>query len=288
MDEALETTQPQTFRQRVGEWIEGAWARNVIVTLIVLNAITLGLETSPTAVAYAGGFLRGVEHFVLGVFVVEMIVKLYAFGPRFFRSGWNVFDIFIIGVSLVPGSGPFSILRSLRILRILRLLSTIGRLRMIIESLLAAIPSIGWIVFLLVLVFYIFGVMGTQLFGATFPDWFGSVGASMYTLFQVMTLESWSMGIARPVMEAYPHAYLYFIPFILISSLTILNVFIGIIVNTMQALHWEEEDEKRAAAEARAHAEREEMLAHLRRLSVQVEQLQSRLAEQPDSGRRPD
>jgi voltage-gated sodium channel len=276
----------QSLRVRAGEWIESRGPRNFIVALIVLNAIALGLETSPTAMEHAGGVLRAIEAGVLTIFVVEILIKLYAFGPRFFRSGWNVFDFAIVAISLVPGTGPFAILRSLRILRVLRLLSTVRRLRMIIDSLLAAIPSIGWIVFLLFLVFYIFGVMGTQLFGASFPAWFGSVPASMYTLFQVMTLESWSMGIARPVMEVYPHAYLFFIPFILISSLTILNVFIGIIVNTMQALHWEEEDVKRIAAEAAAHAEREEMLTHLRRLTVQVEWLQSELTARRDADSR--
>ena len=278
MERTVDADRQPGKRERVGIWIESPGPRNFIIGLIVINAITLGLETSPTVRHYAGGLLQAAEVAVLTVFVLEILLKLYAFGPRFFRSGWNVFDFVIVGISLVPGTGPLSILRSLRILRVLRLLSTIGRLRMIIESLLAAIPSIGWILFLLLMVFYIFGVMGTQMFGGSFPEWFGSVGASMYTLFQVMTLESWSMGIARPVMEVYPHAYLFFIPFILISSLTILNVFIGIIVNTMQALHWEEEDEKRAAADAAAHAEREEMLAHLRRLAQQVDRMEARLA----------
>src|SRR5690606_21710686 len=194
-----------------------------------------------------------------------------------------LFDFLIVGVSLLPGSGPLAILRSLRILRVLRLLSSIRRLRLIIESLLAAIPSIGWILFLLLMVFYIFAVMGTHLFGAAFPEWFGTVPASMYTLFQVMTLESWSMGIARPVMEQFPHAYLYFVPFVLISSLTILNVFIGIIVNTMAGLHAEAENAARAEAEAKAHAEREEMLTLLRQLAAQVDDLrQSQRSRAPE------
>ena len=263
------------FRQRLGEWMESPPVRNFIIAVIIINAISLGLETSDWMQREFGELLVALEHTVLAIFVVEIALKLFAFGHRFFRSGWNLFDFAIVGISLVPGTGPLAILRSLRILRVLRLLSSIRRLRMIIESLLAAIPSIGWIVVLLVMVFYIFAVMGTHIFGDAFPDWFGSVGASMYTLFQVMTLESWSMGIARPVMAEFPHAYLYFVPFILISSLTILNVFIGIIVNTMHALQVEEENRERAESEAKAHAEREEMLELLRTLSTQVDALRA-------------
>lgn len=271
------------FRERLGAWVESAAVRNFIVAVIIINAITLGLETSATVQRHFGEALAFGEQLILGIFVVEIVLKLIAFDRHFFRSGWNLFDFLIVGVSLVPGSGPLAILRSLRILRVLRLLSSIRRLRLIIESLLAAIPSIGWIVFLLLMVFYIFAVMGTHLFGAAFPEWFGTVPASMYTLFQVMTLESWSMGIARPVMEQFPHAYLYFVPFVLISSLTILNVFIGIIVNTMAELHAEAENAARAEAEAKAHAEREEMLTLLRQLAAQVDELrQSQRSRAPE------
>lgn len=267
------------FRQRLGEWVESAAVRNFIIAVIIINAIALGLETSAWMQQNFGELLVLLDTVVLGIFVVEILLKLFAFGGRFFRSGWNLFDFAIVGIALVPGTGPLAILRSLRILRVLRLLSSIKRLRMIIESLLAAIPSIGWITLLLMMVFYVFAVMGTHLFGATFPDWFGSVGASMYTLFQIMTLESWSMGIARPVMQEFPHAYLYFVPFILISAFTVLNVFIGIIVNTMQALHAEEENKQRAESDAKAHSEREEMLVLLRQLASQVEELKARSQE---------
>lgn len=265
------------FRQRVADWVESPAVQNFIVAVIIINAIALGLETSPAIMERIGPFLQVLDATILGIFVIEIFVKLFAWRLRFFRSGWNLFDFFIVGVSLVPGSGPLSILRSLRILRVLRLLSSIKRLRVIIESLLAAIPSMGWIVLLLGMVFYIFAVMGTQMFGAEFPQWFGSVGASLYTLFQVMTLESWSMGIARPVMAQFPYAWAYFVPFILISSLTILNVFIGIIVNTMQSVHAEEEQAYHQAMEEKAHSEREEMVMLLRDLKQQVDELQRRL-----------
>ncbi len=269
----MEMVQRHSFRQRAGELVESRPFQNLIVALILINAITLGLETSAFAQRYIGGLLLWIEWTILTAFVVEIGLKLFAFGTRFFKSGWNVFDFIIVAIALAPQTGAFSILRALRILRVLRLLSTVGRLRAIVESLMRAIPSIGWIGGLLVLVFYIFGVMGTELFGASFPDWFGNVALSMYTLFQVMTLESWSMGIARPVMEVHPYAWLYFVPFILVTSFTVLNLFIGIIVNTMQSLHWEEEEAARIDSEARARAERERMVKLLEELHAKVDRM---------------
>jgi len=272
----MATVQKHSLRQLAGDFIESPRVQNVIIAVILINAVTLGLETSELAQRHIGGLLQWAERLILGIFVVEILLKLFAYHHRFFKSGWNVFDFVIVGASLMPDAGPFSILRALRILRVLRLLSTVGRLRVIIESLIRAIPSIGWITTLLMLVFYIFGVMGTKLFGGTFPAWFGDVGLTMYTLFQIMTLESWSMGIARPVMEVYPYAWLFFVPFILITSFTVLNLFIGIIVNTMQSLHWEEEDAKRDEIEARAHAERERMFTMLEELHAKVDRMEKK------------
>ena len=271
------TTKQNRIRQELAVWIESRKIQNLIIGLIVVNAIVLGLETSPVlAERWSGGF-RVFEILVLTLFSAEILLKLYCFELRFFRSGWNLMDFFVVGISLVPAAGPFAVLRSLRILRVLRLLSTVPRLRHLTESLLAALPSIGWITFMLGLVFYVFGVLGTELFGTIFPQWFGSLGASVYSLFQIMTLESWSMGIARPVMAIYPWAWMFFVPFILISSFTILNLFIGIIVNSMQAMHWEEEEEKRLEQELTAQAEREEMLTLIRDTANTVRQLEARL-----------
>src|SRR5690606_20701847 len=216
-----------------------------------------------------GTVLLWLNQGVLAVFVAELVIKLVAFGPRFFRSGWNVFDFLIVGIALVPASGPLQILRSLRILRVLRLLSTVQRLRMLVDSLLQALPGIGWTAALLLMMFYVFGVMGTELFGEQFPDWFGSLGKSAYTLFQIMTLESWSMGIARPVMETFPYAWAFFVPFILIATFTMLNLFIAVIVNAIQAEHDAEhavevkqiESVVSAHADERADAIQEELRA---------------------------
>ncbi|MDN3518932.1 ion transporter [Aquisalimonas lutea] len=264
------------LRSRLGAWIEHRRVQTFIIVLICINAVTLGLETFDVVQRHFGGALALLESAVLAVFVLEIVIKLVAFDYRFFRDGWNVFDFAIVGISLMPASGPFTVLRALRILRVLRLVAKVGRLRMIVESLLRAIPSIGWIAFLLGLVFYIFGVIGTKLFGDGFPDDFGHLGLTLYSLFQVMTLESWSEEIARPVMEQHPLAWVYFISFIMLSAFTVLNLFIGIIVNTMQEGHMEEADAKRRESEQKAHWERERMLRLIEELHEKVERLEQR------------
>ena len=265
------------WRQRLGDWFEKPGPRNFITVLIVINAVVLGLETSPDIRAMAGDWLWMINTFVVTIFVLEVGLKLVALGPSFFRSGWNIFDFSIVAISLVPDSAGLSVLRALRILRVLRLLSTVRHLRFVTESLLKAVPGIGWIVVLMLILFYVFGVMGTELFAEHFPEQFGTVGLSMYSLFQVMTLESWSEAIARPVMAEYPWAWLYFITFILVSSFTVLNLFIGIIVSTMQELHWAAEEEKRHESERRAHDERGQIVELLKTLNTRIEQLEKRL-----------
>ena len=146
----------------------------------------------------------------------------------------------IVTIALVPASEQFSVLRALRILRALRLISGVPRMRRVVEALLRAVPGIGAVAALLLLVFYVFSVIATKLFGGAFPHWFGTIGESMYSLFQIMTLESWSMGIVRPVMQQFPFAWAFFVPFIIVSSFTVLNLFIAIIVDSMQTLNVDE------------------------------------------------
>jgi len=216
--------------------VENARVQNAIIVLILVNAVTLGLETSPAVMAVAGHWLETLDHLILAVFVLELTLKLIAYGPRFFRNAWNVFDLGVVGVSLLPNSGPFTVLRALRVLRLLRLLSVVPRMRFVIESLVSAIPGLGSIALLLILFFYVFAVMATKLFGAEFPHYFGSLGTSLFSLFQIMTLENWP-DIAREVMTRYPHAWIFFMVFILLATFTVLNLFIALIVNAMQSAH---------------------------------------------------
>lgn len=264
-------------RERLGAWIESGPMQRVVIAVIIINAVTLGLETSDVLMAQWGGLLKALDRAALAVFVVEIGLKLYAFGLRFFRSAWNLFDFTVVAIALVPASGPLAVLRALRVLRVLRLVSTVPRLRFVVEALLAAVPGIASIAGLMLLLFYIFAVMSTSLFGERFPDWFGNIGASMYTLFQIMTLESWSMGIVRPVMEAYPAAWVFFVPFILIATFTMLNLFIGIIVDTMQTMHEADHAADRREMEGAMHADTDRLLTEIHGLQREVAGLRAEL-----------
>ena len=257
-------------RAKLGAFLEGTKFQNFIVSLIILNSITIGMETSKSWMNSYGVFFEWLDDAILAIFVIEIILKLYAFGLRFFISPWNIFDFLIVAIAAVPAAGSFSVFRTIRILRTLRLIKNVPKLRVIIEALIKSIPSIGWIMVLLIMVFYIFAVLATNLYSEDFPQWFGDIGESMFTLFQIMTLESWSSGIARPMMDQTPHAYLFFIPFILIATYTTLNIFIAIVVNTMNELHMQDvKDEEDLKSEV--------MLAEHRKSQHQIEQLNRRI-----------
>ena len=207
-----------------------------ITTVIIINAFTLGLETSANITLKYGFILSLVDKVALTIFTLELIGKLSVYRFNFFKDGWNVFDFIIVVVSLIPASGPFSVLRAFRIFRTLRLLSIVPSMRRIIQAIFISIPGILSVGTIIILIFYISSVLTTNFFGNSFCEWFGTIGNSMYTLFQIMTLESWSMGIVRPVMKEYPLAWLFFVPFILVTTFAILNLFIGIIVDAMQQI----------------------------------------------------
>jgi voltage-gated sodium channel len=283
MNQPEPASQHNDLRLRLASWVEEPQVQYSIIVLIVINAITLGLETSATVMAQAGPWLLALDNFVIGVFVIEISVKLYAHRWRFFHDPWNVFDFIIIAIALIPDSGPLAVLRALRILRVLRLISMVPRLRFVVESLLHAIPGIASIAGLLVLLYYVFAVMATGLFGTDHPAWFGTIGKSMYTLFQIMTLESWSMGIARPVMETHPYAWLFFIPFILIATFTILNLFIAIIVNTMQTMHDRTHQQEKAAIEHALHNEGSNLGEQLQKLREDLAEVKQLLRQHGDT-----
>ncbi|APH73430.1 ion transporter [Aquibium oceanicum] len=243
----------------------------VITVLIIVNAITLGLETSQAAMAEWGSVLLFLDRVILAVFVVELLARFAVYRLAFFRDPWRIFDLVVVGIALFPATGNLSVLRALRILRVLRLVSMVPSLRRVVGGLVAALPGMGSIMLLLTLVFYVFSVMATKLFGAAFPEWFGTIASSAYSLFQIMTLESWSMGIVRPVMEVFPLAWLFFIPFIVCTTFTVLNLFIGIIVSAMQ----EEHDAEATAERAALQGEQEMILAEIRALREELRAMAS-------------
>lgn len=271
-----------TLREKIGVFVEGPRAQRFIMALIVINAITLGLETVPSVLAAYGPILKTFDQIVLTIFVIEILGKLFYRGWRFFLNGWNVFDFVIVGIALIPAAGPFAVLRSLRILRVLRMISVVPSMRRVVQALLAAIPGIGSVGLLILLVFYVGAVISTKTFGAAFPEWFGTIGGSMYTLFQIMTLESWSMGIVRPVLVEFPLAWIFFIPFILITSFTVLNLFIGIIVDAMQSQHREEQQEIDAHIDAQTevmHADYVGVEKRLDDLSAEVAEIKRMISD---------
>ena len=253
-----------TLRQKTAQLIEAAWFRNFIVGVIIFNAIILGMETSASIMAQVGPVIVLLDSVCLAIFVVELAAKLFAQRLAFFRSGWNLFDFVIVGVSLVPGNGGLSVLRALRILRVLRVISVVPSLRRVVEGFVTALPGMGSVFLLMGIVFYIGAVMATKLFGASFPEWFGTLGRSGYTLFQIMTLESWSMGIVRPVMDVYPYAWVFFVPFIMVTTFAVVNLLVGLIVNSMQDAHAEE-------GNAATDAYRDEVMRKLEAIEARLE-----------------
>jgi voltage-gated sodium channel len=239
----------ETTQTRARNLTESTGFQNFILVIIALNAVVLGLETSRDLMASYGFWLGFLDNLALAVFVVEIFIKLFAYRAGYFRDPWNLFDFAIVSLALLPTGDGLSVLRALRILRAFRLISMVPKMRLVVQAFLKAIPGMGSIMLLMTLVFYVFAVMATQFFGEDFEIWFGSVGASLYSLFQIMTLESWSMGIVRPVMEEHPLAWAFFIPFILVTTFAVLNLFVAIVVNSMQEVHDEEEHRQEERAE---------------------------------------
>ena len=237
-----------------------------IIALIIINAIILGIETIEMPKNLYAIF-SWIDRSILAIFTVEIIAKLLVYRFSFFKNFWNLFDLVIVLISLVPSAGALSVLRALRVLRVLRLISTVSSLRRVIEALIRSIPGIGSVTIIMGLIFYVFAVIGTNLYQHDFPQWFGNLGRTMYSLFQIMTLESWSMGIVRPVMEKFPMAWFFFIPYILITTFTILNLFIAIIVSSMQEHTTEEDAQQKIDLEQRLNAMEQRILEQLQKSS---------------------
>jgi voltage-gated sodium channel len=269
---------PEPIRARLRAFIENRHVQNVIIALILINAVLLGLETWPAAMAAAGDLIVTLDRAILGVFVLEIAVRIHVHRRDFWRDPWSLFDFAVVGIALLPATGELAVLRALRVLRVLRLLTLVPSMRRVVGSLLAAIPGLVSIALVLLILYYVFAVIATNLFAASHPEWFGHLGRSLYTLFQIMTLESWSMGISRPVMESFPYAWAFFIPFILVATFTMLNLFIAIIVNAMQSYTEQEQHETVSAIEqTRTHIEAD-FHAEMRSLRDEIRELKTLLA----------
>jgi voltage-gated sodium channel len=254
--------------------VENPNTERVIMALIIINATVLGLETSQSVMATSGPVLEFIDHVLLAIFVAELAARIIVHRLDFFRDPWSVFDFLVVGIALVPATENLTVLRALRILRVLRLITAIPTLKRVVAGLLASLPGMSSILFLIGLIYYVFSVMGTKLFGATNPDLFGTLGKSLYTLFTVMTLEGWTNDVAKPVMEHHPYGWIYLFAFIIVATFMVLNLFIGVVVNSMQA-----EAMKAEAAEREiVHEEAAPILAEVKGLRQEVAALRAEMA----------
>ena len=259
--------------QKLGVIVESDLVQKIIIGLILLNAVTLGLETNSVIMKEYGQQISFLDNCILSIFVIEILIKLGYRKLSFFKDGWNIFDFIIIGIALAPTTGSLSVLRTLRIFRAMRLLSVVPSMKKVTQALLSAIPGILSVGSIILLIFYVSAVLATNFFGGDFDTWFGNIGRSMFSLFQIMTLESWSMGIVRPVMELFPWAWTFFVPFILVTSFAVLNLFIGIIVDAMQSQNTEKEN---SATEAKLKQEAS-LQKEMSLLRKEIKELNTRL-----------
>ena len=211
---------------------------DAVLVLIIANAAVMGLETSPAVMREAGPLLLVAGAITQALFVLEIAIRLAAFWPRpqrFFRDGWNAFDFSVVAASLLPQSGPFAtVARLARVLRAARLISSWGELRLIIATMLRSIPSMGHVVALLVLLLYVYGVLGVHIFRDADPTHWGSLSRAVSSLFQILTLEGW-VEIQKTSLTAFPWAWIFYWSFILVAVFVVMNLFIAVVINNLEA-----------------------------------------------------
>jgi len=241
----------------------------IVIALIVVNAVTLGLETVKPVMERFGGALHLLDQILLAIFVVELSARIAVHRLAFFRDPWSLFDFAVVAIALAPATDSLSVLRALRILRVLRLVTAVPSLRKVTAGLIGALPGMGSIAMLLGIVYYVFAVMATKLYGDTNPELFGDIGASAYTLFQSMTFDDWSNGIVKPLMEkGNSFAWFFVITFMIVSAFMVLNLFIGVVVTALDDV----------MDEAKAAKRKEDPVAvELRALRAEVAALRSSL-----------
>lgn len=210
-----------------------------IAALIILNTIVLGMETYPNFMNTYGNLLTSVDQAILYIFIIELILRFIAYRLDFFKDPWSIFDFCVVGIALIPAQDAFSALRAARALRTLRLISIFPKLRKVIEGLFIAIPGISAIVGIMAIIICVFGLIANKLYGSSFPEWFGNLHLSVFSLFQIMTLEGWP-DIVRTVMQKKPFAWIFFVTYILIATFSVLNLFIAVVVDSMQRNHTED------------------------------------------------
>lgn len=279
---------------------ESAAFTNFITAVIVLAGVLVGIETDAQLVHEWHTLLLTLDRIVLAIFIVEIVVKMGAEGSRpwrYFRDPWNVFDFSIVAVALIPGAGQYAVvLRLARLLRVLKLVRVLPKLQLLVTALLKSIPSMFYVTLLLLLLFYVYGVAGVFLFGANDPYYFGSLGISLLSLFRIVTLEGWTEILYIQFFGCASYGYgdmaelctaptpqpllavLYFISFVLLGTMIILNLFVGVIMNGMEEAHREAVEESRGKRGLDVDSGLAEVADELGRLTERVDELRKRLA----------
>lgn len=256
------------WRGQIERFMARPFIQRLLITLIVVNAGILGLETNPEIMGMIGTELIMIDHAILWIFIAEIVLLIAARGWRFFKDPWCIFDFLVVAIALVPATGSLSVLRALRVLRILRLINKIESMRRVVSALLGSLPGLGSVFGLVLIVFYVSGVIATNMYASEFPERFGTLGMSFYTLFQVMTLEGWSEEIARPIMAIYPSAWIFFLIFIFISTFIVVNLFVAVIVDSINSIKHHEENK------GNEHKE-EDVAANIRALRLEIAELKA-------------
>lgn len=229
---------------KLKKFIELPLFSNTIMFLILVNAILIGLETYPSIHNPYSELFVIADYILLGIFSIEIILKLIVYKGAFFKDGWSIFDFTIVLVSIVfIGSNFVSVLRIIRVLRVLRTLSAFPSLKRLVNALFLSLPAMGSTLILMIIVFYVYGIIGTTFFSGISPEYFGNLQLSLLTLFQVFTLESWASGIFRTIFEQFGWSWMYFCTFIIISAFIVANIFFGELVNNAQKLAQETEED---------------------------------------------
>ncbi|MEO0314378.1 MAG: hypothetical protein RI928_834 [Pseudomonadota bacterium] len=263
------------WRGQIERFMARPFVQRFLITLIVVNAGILGIQTNPEIMDTIGTELILMDHAILWVFIAEIVLLMAARGWHFFKDPWCIFDFLVVAIALVPATGSLSVLRALRVLRILRLVNKIDSMRRVVSALLGSLPGLGSVFGLVLIVFYVAGVIATNMYATEFPDRFGSLGISFYTLFQVMTLEGWSEEIVRPIMAIYPTAWVFFLIFIFISTFIVVNLFVAVIVDSINTIK-NDEDKK---------IEDSDVLSRIEALHAEIAELKELLKNKPDSER---
>lgn len=272
------------FRARaaVRRLVEQPAFQRVIIGLIVFNAVILGLETYPAVVARFGPGLEAVNAVVVAVFVLELVLRIYAYGWRFFRSGWNIFDFVVVIAALVPASSTSAALRLLRLLRVFRLLSAVRSMRMVIGALAASIPGILSMGGLFLMVMYVFAIASTTLFAPLDPQHYGDLGSTFTSLYRIVIGDGWS-DVVVPLASGRPWVWIYFVGFSLIGAVVLLNLFVAVVVEGMNRMQTDELEENREEDQGHTRL----ILDEVRALREQVDRLEAERNAERDADRDP-